>query len=212
MSNRRNVLQQIVVGTVAVTGMAGCLRLSDDGQSDSEQDGGEPDQSRAEQTGEESTSQVADTIDVVGEVGTVSDSAITQATLTVQRAPGSGEIDLTDLAIQFVGADGSATLVHVSAADGTAATYGVETITAATEDAVITDDSDRYRLVIPLSDTGVTVADAGTGSSEQLRSGGLEPLQAGESAELAITTASDATRTVFIQVPDTLGDSDTVAL
>src|SRR6056297_1508019 len=76
-------------------------------------------QTQAEQTGQDSTDQVADNINVIGEVGEVGNNndgsgSIYEARLTVQRSPGSSEIDLSGLSIQYVGDNGFAQLVHAS--------------------------------------------------------------------------------------------------
>jgi len=148
-------------------------------------------QTQAEETGTESTDQVADNINVIGQVGEANDPDATQNIgsgdntvstsgnpeiyenrLTVQRSPGSGEIDLTGLSIQYVGDNGFAQLTHVSnaevddggtakletdeqnagaGADVTQNVYFVRAVTAESEtDAVITDDGDRYEIIIPL--------------------------------------------------------------
>ena len=75
-------------------------------------------QTQAEETGQESTDQVADNINVIGEVGEVGDAntgsgSVYETRLTVQRSPGSSEIDLSGLSIQWVGDNGFAQLIHV---------------------------------------------------------------------------------------------------
>ena len=186
-------------------------------------------QTQAEQTGEESSAQVANNVNIIGEVGVVSDATageINQTKLTVQRSPGSDNVDLTELSIQYVGDNGFENLIHNSSSgpsDTTTATYGVEVITASTDtDAVMTDDSDRYQIVIPFdgsfSSSEVTVTDASTEEEDNnditLNSGSLSPLNAGGEAELEITTSDRATRNAFIQAPDTLDvdDGDTIGL
>ncbi len=134
-------------------------------------------QTQAEQTGEDSTDQVADNINVIGEVGEVADSSdgsvglsenkIFETTLTIQRSPGSSEVDLSGLSIQYVGDNGFAQLTHVSeqkdaidsgSGGGTSAAtnvYFIQSVTAETPgDPVITADGDRYEIVIP---TGTVV-------------------------------------------------------
>jgi len=168
-------------------------------------------QTQAEQTGEDSTSQVANNINVIGEVGVVNDTndGINQTRLTVQRSPGSDNVDLTELSIQYVGDNGFANYIHTSK-NPSDNSYGIEAITASSSgDAVMTDDSDRYQIIIPfeavLSDgTSPNYAEAGgTGNTDELNST-LSDLATGNEAELEITTADRATRNAFIQVPDTI--------
>ena len=103
-------------------------------------------QTQAEETGEESTGQVADNLNVIGQVGDVSGSNdIDVARLTVQRAPGSNEIDLKGLSIQYVGDNGFAQLVHGSKAGNSDPGYEISVITSeSTGSGVITADGDRY--------------------------------------------------------------------
>ncbi len=122
-------------------------------------------QTQAEQTGQDSTDQVADKVNVIGEVGEVGNNnegsgSIYEARITVQRSPGSSEIDLSGLSIQYVGDNGFAQLVHVSektnsngklTATASNNVYFIQAVTAETaSDPVITSDGDRYEVVIPL--------------------------------------------------------------
>jgi flagellin FlaB len=102
-------------------------------------------QTQAEETGQDSTDQVANNINVIGAVGDAGDkdgngvnptivtSGVTNnygsngdvtgtnihtVKLTVQKSPGAGDIDLADLSIQYVGADSFANLIHADSADG----------------------------------------------------------------------------------------------
>ena len=187
-------------------------------------------QTQAEQTGEDSSDQVANNINVIGEVGVVSSAdngEINQSRFTVQRSPGSDNVDLTELSIQYVGDNGFENLVHNESTaddDTETATYGVEIITAESQDAVLTDDSDRYQIVVPFNGSfdnpEVLVDDASGDETDDeggelvLNSGDLDALETGQEAELEITTADRATRNAFIQAPDTLDveDGDTVTL
>jgi flagellin FlaB len=102
-------------------------------------------QTQAEETGQDSTDQVANNINVIGTVGDVGDPSDGTTTvigpdgdaigpynaedggydtekvhtvrLTVQRSAGAGDIDLSGLSIQYVGPDSFANLVHVTKAD-----------------------------------------------------------------------------------------------
>jgi len=136
-------------------------------------------QTQAEETGSESTDQVADNINVIGEVGEVGNNnegsgSIYEARLTVQRSPGSSEIDLTGVSIQYVGDNGFAQLVHASdetnnngnlEPDQATNVYFVQPITAESSgDAVITDDGDRYEIVIPIG-VAIDVESDGSGDA-----------------------------------------------
>ena len=121
-------------------------------------------QTQAEDTGQDSTDQVANNINVIGAVGEVnnvsednvdiSETSVYEIRTTLQKSPGAGDVDLSGLSIQYVGPDGFGNLVHVSerntSADSVSNAYFVQAITAETEeDTVMTSESDRYELVIP---------------------------------------------------------------
>ena len=180
-------------------------------------------QTQAEQTGQDSSSQVANNINVIGEVGEVNSNAdgINLTRLTVQRSPGSDDVDLSELSIQYVVDNGFANYIYAGSNGETSDTidnpYFVEVITAASEgDAVMTEDSDRYQIVIPFDTADSSSIDdvngsvVGTSVSPSAITGDLST---GEEAELEITTADRATRNAFIQVPDTIeDDTDSVTL
>ncbi|WP_436900763.1 archaellin/type IV pilin N-terminal domain-containing protein [Halovenus halobia] len=196
-------------------------------------------QTQAEATGQQSTDQVSDNINVIGQVGQInvttsdSETVINETRLTVQRAAGSGDINLESLSIQYVGDNGFAQLTHgVNESDDATSSnvpnedpgYLIDVITAASEeDGVITDDGDRYEIVIPFdadgngtrySDTDDVVADGST-AFLSFDNNDLEDLDEGEQAELELTTDNGATRDVVITAPDTLVDQengDTVTL
>ena len=181
-------------------------------------------QTQAEQTGEDSSSQVANNINVIGEVGDVNSGSngVNVTRLTVQRSPGSDDVDLSELSIQYVGDNGFANYIYAGSNGGTAADvdnpYFVEVITAASEgDAVMTDDADRYQIVIPFTSAQDSAIDDVNDTVQTGTSGDVQPsdltgdLSTGEEAELEITTADRATRNAFIQVPDTI-ESDTTSV
>ncbi|GAA0274520.1 archaellin/type IV pilin N-terminal domain-containing protein [Halobacterium noricense] len=127
-------------------------------------------QTQAEDTGQDSTDQVANNLNVIGSVGEVNDpneltnvaagnQSIYEIRLTAQKSPGAGDIDLAGLSVQYVGPNGFGNLVHISeknqSAGNVSNAYFVQAITAETEeDTVMTSESDRYEIVIP---TGVVL-------------------------------------------------------
>ncbi|MCG1002949.1 MULTISPECIES: archaellin/type IV pilin N-terminal domain-containing protein [Halobacterium] len=223
-------------------------------------------QTQAEDTGQDSTDQVANNVNIIGAVGDVanasatdtaivnasnnisdfntelSDSEVHTLRLTVQKSPGAGDIDLSGLSIQYVGGDSFANLIHhtqakapaINASDsfsdgpwvkgeGTAA-YFVQAITADTEtDTVMTSESDRYEIVIPLQQVYNSSAAISSGSKaagqyiesvEQINDSAsnyqgydnsdLGLLEESENVELTITTESGSQRYANLQVPDSL--------
>jgi flagellin FlaB len=184
-------------------------------------------QTQAEETGQDSTDQVANNINVIGTIGEIDsladdDGNIDLVRLTVQRSAGSGDIDLSGLSIQYVGPDSFANLVHTSqdeddASDPDTPTYGVEAVTASTSsDPVMTKASDRYQIVIPLqagtTSNGVTIGLPDDQTIDNSGSTGLKDLDESQSVELTITTESGAQRYVTLQAPDSFVNKDTVQL
>ena len=152
-------------------------------------------QTQAEDTGSDSTDQVANNINVIGAVGDVnSDPNVRTLRMTVQKSPGAGDVDLGGLSIQYVGPDSFANLVHhaqfdnsndeVAQTDGQTGfasgnhAYLVDAVTAETEDDnVMTSESDRYEIIVPLSyvpnsvTTISTDGDTGTAPATDVYSG-----------------------------------------
>ena len=135
-------------------------------------------QNQAENTGTESTEQVADNLNVITEVGEVNyDDNINELRVGVQPASGADDINLAELTVQYVSDGEFENLVVGPTTEGDSlddsqatgdtapnsiflstdtdqATYRINVITAENEgDVVMTDSADRYELVIPL---GVT--------------------------------------------------------
>ena len=138
-------------------------------------------QTQAEDTGTESTEQVADNLNIITEVGEVGDSTnsdlsndeIGQLRIGVQPSAGADDINLAELTLQYVSDGEFANLVvgvvdgegsqatgdtnpsDIVVGSGTDENYAIDVITAENEDDVVmTDSADRYELVIPLADEG----------------------------------------------------------
>jgi len=186
-------------------------------------------QTQAEDTGEGSTEQVADNLNVITEVGNVSaGDKINRLRIGVQPAAGANDINLAELTIQYVSdnefanivvgndtttsddtatGDTDPTDINVANSGGDRASgeerYDVSVITAENEDDIVmSDNADRYEIIIPVNGT----ADPSLGSSNF--NGDLRALDEGESAELTITTEAGSQTVAFLQVPDSLsGDS-----
>jgi len=177
-------------------------------------------QSQAESTGQESTEQVSNGIQihsitsVVGQPG----SDIGFLELRVGLAPGSGAVDLTDATIQWVGESNSATLpvdsgaAAVSAYSDGGSTGGTEvTVTSNAEvpsgqgGTVLNNPEDRKTIVIVGSIPGITFD-----NSDQL--GDDLPLTSGDEATITITTQDGAQTTAEIDVPRVLSSGEGLSL
>ena len=128
----------------------------------------------------------------------------------MQRSPGSDDVDLSELSIQYVGDNGFANYIYNGTADAGDNGYHVSVITAASnDDAVMTDDADRYQISIPFEDNMTVGIDDVNDNNEAQVADINSDLGTGEEAEMEITTADRATRNAFIQVPDTIEDGTT---
>jgi len=153
-------------------------------------------QTQAEATGEESTQQVADRIQVQSATGIVNDTdpaTINKTNLTLTKSPGAGDIQLDNVSYQIVTDDEVVTGVFTD--DGVT----IGSISAETEaDNVITDRSDRYEVQFNISTTGTDVM-----------SGIIE---GGDSVQITLTTAPGASTVTELRVPDSLVDRNAVSL
>ncbi|MBP1922210.1 flagellin-like protein [Halorubrum alkaliphilum] len=159
-------------------------------------------QTQAEATGEESTAQVSERLDVVSQSGVISDDAagsgekgIGTLEFVVASAAGANNVDLDEVTVELIGADGQETfeLGDDDPADVNIFTNG--------NDNVLTDNSDRAEVTVDLEDAGV-FDDAGYELNE------------GEDLTVTFTTAASASTTTEIRVPTTLvgDDGDSVRL
>ena len=154
-------------------------------------------QTQSEATGEESTQQVTDRLDVVDIVGDVAgNNEVTTVDMTTTKSPGAGDIDLSEVTIDLV-ADDSVTLEYSSG--GTSATeFGTSSVDDS-GNAIVTDSDDLHTITLDFS------------AIEQINDGSTG-LNEGESLEMRITTASGATTSVEIRAPDSLSGQNAVSL
>lgn len=170
-------------------------------------------QTQAEDTGTESTQQVADALNVITEVGEVGgNDEIHEVRIGLQPAAGADDINLAELTVQYISGDDFGNLI-VDDVDGERAQgdedpenvdagvgddpddyrYGIDVVTAENEDdLVMTQSTDRYEVVIDTSGDG----------------NNLGPAEEGDNIQLEITTGVGAQTVAFLQVPDTLSDKE----
>ena len=142
-------------------------------------------QSQAEATGEESTSQVSDSLQIISATGThdTSNNVVTQADIRVGLAPGSDAINLDNAEVELVGPGGTATIGA-----------GSSTLTASTDRTAITIGSTELNNI-------------GTDSS------GTDGLDPGNEIQVTITTGSGGQTQTVLRVPDPLqGEGGGVSL
>ncbi|WP_313692658.1 archaellin/type IV pilin N-terminal domain-containing protein [Halorarum halobium] len=155
-------------------------------------------QSTAQETGEQSSSQVSDRVqEVVTTGGDIDGSAGTlgKVNVTVTLAPGAGEVDLENVTATWVGPQGTYTLVNETVADAGEANFSTDVVKDSDDSApVLNDADDRLQLVFVPGDF----------------SGG--PLAEGDEVTLKLNTKSGATTTIRFAVPDSLGNKNAVEL
>ncbi|WP_256402163.1 archaellin/type IV pilin N-terminal domain-containing protein [Halorubrum salinum] len=158
-------------------------------------------QTQAEATGEESTSQVSDRLQVVSQSGNVTnlnisgngdERAIDELQMTVAQSPGAGNIDLTEVSVELIGTGGQ---VSSTLAEG-----NIEMFTGETGDEVVlTESGDRAEITLDLTSGDFAYND-------DTAEGGLE---SGDRLTVTFTTASGATTSTELRVPTTLTQDQT---
>ncbi|WP_430504070.1 archaellin/type IV pilin N-terminal domain-containing protein [Haloparvum sp. PAK95] len=155
-------------------------------------------QSQSEQTGEESTSQVTDRVQEINTIGNVtpSEDGVNQINVSVMKGSGAADIDLSKLTIEYIGPNGADTLTYDETDLANSSSYFQIDAVRGTEP-VAENSSDRFVLVIDLG------AAAGDNPAN---------LQTGQTASLRITTASGATTSIELRVPDSVSGESAVEL
>ncbi|MFB6219192.1 MAG: flagellin, partial [Halobacteriaceae archaeon] len=157
-------------------------------------------QSQSEQTGEQSSQQVTNRLTVVTATGSINDTAPTtypgtrvdEINLTVKKAPGAEDIDLSNVTIRWIGPDGTETLT-IDTVDDANPDFNTTSIKDADGSApVLNDPDDRVDLGINATQTG------------------LSTLEADETVVLTLTTQSGGTTEVRLTVPEPLTDQNSV--
>ncbi|QUO48267.1 archaellin/type IV pilin N-terminal domain-containing protein [Halorubrum ruber] len=147
-------------------------------------------QTQAEATGQESTSQVADRLQVVSQSGTFNQSNeyITQLDFVVAQSPGSENIDLNQTSMELIGADGQESFKIEDESNAT-----IDIFTNDDLDNVLTDNSERAEINVQLQNPNSS-GDSWLGYN----------LEEGDTLTVTFTTASGASTTAEIRVPSTV--------
>jgi len=141
-------------------------------------------QSQAEQTGQESTDQVSNNLNVLSVVGEGSSSSIDTITLTLSKGPGSDPISLENAEAQLITPGDAYTISNLN--DGNSASLTSVVGSSAT---LLSNTEDRVELTLTLgaSDGELSAASA---------------LSEGDDAELTITTQDGSQTLTEISVPN----------
>ena len=188
-------------------------------------------QSSAEESGEQSSAQVTNRLQVVNAVGEditteEAGSEVTTVELTVKKAPGADNVDLTTTTAQWVSSDGTFDIVSKEAADedgGTTGTNGdAEFLTATFQDDdnsisnsnVLNDPADRATLKFQTDSADAANAidsdfdDSGDGSDELIQAS----LYEGSTATIKLNTQAGGETTATLVVPESLSGKSAVSL
>ncbi|MFC7027035.1 archaellin/type IV pilin N-terminal domain-containing protein [Halomicroarcula sp. GCM10025324] len=158
-------------------------------------------QSSAEETGQQSSDQVTNRLEVVSAVGTgITGDTVDTVEITVKKAPGAGNIDLSATILQYVDSSGSEDLTEGDHSSNGGSEFSVQTVQDTNDNSisssqVLNDPSDRARIVISTAEVR-----GGTGLGE------------GGTATIRMNTQSGGTTTVRLVVPETLSGNSAVTL
>ncbi|MFB6270535.1 MAG: archaellin/type IV pilin N-terminal domain-containing protein [Halobacterium sp.] len=149
-------------------------------------------QTKSEATGEEASSQVSNRVTVVSAYGNVTNNqAVDYVNLTVMRAAGAENINLSSATVQWIGPQEAKTLTYASA---TSSSEFTTELVKGDNSQVLTSQESRITVVIDAS------AVEGQALGE------------GEQAQLTITTQYGAKTTYWASVPESLQGKNVVKL
>ncbi|MEY7851699.1 archaellin/type IV pilin N-terminal domain-containing protein [Natrarchaeobius sp. A-rgal3] len=167
-------------------------------------------QTQAEATGEQSTEQVSNNIQIVsttGEVGDGDEDAITTARIVTQMSAGSDDIDLSEMTIQIIGPGGATDLTaadegeigdpitDISDADDH---FSLRALTDDSSDDVLQERSDRIEVGIALGH------DVNGDLTESIDAVGDNGLEEGDELDMTMTLQSGSQTVAVLSVPDSL--------
>ncbi|MEF8783494.1 MAG: archaellin/type IV pilin N-terminal domain-containing protein [Haloarculaceae archaeon] len=163
-------------------------------------------QSQSEQTGQQSSSQVSDRMQVVNTVGDdITNQRIWVVNMTVKKAPGANDIDLNTTTIQYVSDEQIVDLTHTARNNGEpnfTSTIIQDDDESISDSLVLNSQEDRARLTL----------DVGQGNVSGVDSTAISTLNEGEEATIEITTQAGGTTTATLTVSDSLSGKEAVDL
>jgi len=174
-------------------------------------------QTKSEATGEEASAQVSNRVTVISATGNVNtvndDDSVTNETIqyvnvTLMRASGADNINLSEATVQWIGPDNAETLTNgPKSASGTNAThFATVTVNGESEDVL---DSQETRIKLVLNATAIR----NPGSTDWGANGNnITGLAEGETAQIEITTQYGSTTPYWISAPESLQGKQAVKL
>ena len=159
-------------------------------------------QTKAEQTGEESTAQVSNRMQVVSGFGNTTDLGggdykVEWINLTVMRGSGADDINLSSATVEWIGPNTADTLTMATESELNSGTAGFNVSSIRDTDnsePVLNDQDDRFTI------------------SMRAMSVGSEHLDQGEEVELKFTTQYGAVTFYQANVPQSLSDDSAVSV
>jgi flagellin-like protein len=187
-------------------------------------------QSQSEQTGQQSTEQVTDRLQVVSTSGDVDtgEGLLYEVNVTVSKAPGAGDINLLNVTAQWTGPSGSYDILNSLVAGGSADGSTVEGFTTdefkdasnsyeRSESEVLTSSDDRFIMTFTLGTTGYSLSGGDTLTAPDATNGeritdGPEPIGENEEVLIELTTQSGGVTEVRFKTPASLRSDSSVSL
>ncbi|WP_232701713.1 archaellin/type IV pilin N-terminal domain-containing protein [Halobacterium wangiae] len=175
-------------------------------------------QTKSEATGEEATAQVSNRVTVVGATGNVNtvdqDDAVDNETIqyvnvTVMRASGAENINLSEATVQWIGPDNAETLTNgPESATGTNATkFATVNVNGDSTD-VLASQETRIKLVL----NATAIRNPGANWQAADGNNNITGLAEGESAQIEITTQYGSTTPYWLSAPESLQGKQAVKL
>jgi len=156
-------------------------------------------QSQAEATGQESTDQVSNGVQVTGAVGASINSdagTVGETSITLSLSPGSDPVDIQNLQFELFGDQNAAVGPSITDTEyGNLVTGSNNLDTSGSPSDTVLSEPEDY-VVIDITTSPLLDGD----------------LSAGNEVELVITTGDGAQTTELLSVPDPLGDKSSVSL
>jgi flagellin FlaA/flagellin FlaB len=149
-------------------------------------------QTKSEQTGEESSAQVSNRVQVVSGFGSVANEQVETINLTVMRGSGSDDINLSAATIEWIGPETAKTLTYNDTADS--GSFAVESIKDG-DDSVPVLNTQNDRFTITMDATQISSA-----------------LGEGESVKLKLTTQYGAVTLYRANIPQSLSQESAVTV
>jgi flagellin FlaB len=174
-------------------------------------------QSSAEESGEQSASQVTNRLQVVNAVGEdITDNGngdeVTTVNLTVKKAPGADNVDLTTTTAQWVSSAGTFDVVSYTATTESGGTQGDGTFVTTTfqdddnsidNSNVLNDPADRATMTFQTAGTNNPVTNVDSIEAN---------LYEGSTASIKLNTQSGGETTATLVVPESLSGKSAVSL